>query len=157
MRSSRGDSLKMRVCRCERGWSGGATLPVDEREQAGPQRACKNEPQRGPYELSQRRLPCFWQRYETTGWCWPKRWMWELGKRSSWRESLRVSSVTLGSRSRLRIPSQLLVWTGEEDLWVTSTNTALARMGEIPAAFSGSSTKSELIARGNPTPAVLDH
>lgn len=61
--------------------------------------------------------------------------------------------------TRLRIPSQLLVWNGEEDLWVTNTRRALvfACVGEITAAFSGSSTKSKLIALGNPTHAVFDH
>lgn len=63
------------------------------------------------------------------------------------------------SMTRLRIPSQLLVWNGEEDLWVTNPRRALvfACVGEITAAFSGSSTKSKLIALGNPTHAVLDH
>lgn len=40
---------------------------------------------------------------------------------------------------------------------VPSPRTALACMGEISAALSGSSTKSKLIALGNPTHAVLDH
>lgn len=77
----------------------------------------------GPRELSQSR-PTFWQRCETTGRQWTKRQMQESGKRT-WRESLSVSLAMLGSMTRLRIPSQLLVWKGEEDLLVTSTRSPL--------------------------------
>lgn len=64
-----------------------------------------------------------------------------------------------GLNEETKNSSQLLDWTGEEDLWATSTRTALAIacVGEITVALSGSSAKSKLIALGNPTYAGLNH
>lgn len=75
------------------------------------------------------------------------------GKNKVLKECLRMSLVMLDLLRRLRILSHLLIWTGEEDLWVTSARTALAFtcVSKTTAAFSGSSTKSKLLTLRNPT------